>query len=92
MNVPREVWTRPALLEQVLRRRRDGRAEVALRIAGLAQPRRAMQLEQVLHALPGVAALRFEVAAQRAHVPVATHNRCTATASKIPGGARSTLR
>jgi Cu2+-exporting ATPase len=68
MNAQREVWMRPALREQVLRRRRDGRAEVALRIAGLAQPRRALQLEQVLHALPGVAALRFEVAAQRARV------------------------
>lgn len=68
MNAPREVWTRPALLEQVLRRRRDARAEVALRIAGLAQPRRALQLEQVLHALPGVASFRFEVAAQRARV------------------------
>lgn len=68
MNAPREVWTRPALLEQVLRRRRDGGAEVALRIAGLAQPRRALQLEQALHALPGVASLRFEVAAQRARV------------------------
>ncbi|HKU79751.1 MAG TPA: cation-transporting P-type ATPase, partial [Rhodanobacteraceae bacterium] len=68
MSIAREVWTRPALLEQVLRRRRDGRAEVALRIAGLAQPRRALQLEQALHALPGVASLRFEVAAQRARV------------------------
>jgi Cu2+-exporting ATPase len=68
MNVPREVWTRPALLEQVLRRRRDGRAEVALRVGGLAQPRRALRLEQLLQALPGVASLRFEVAAQRARV------------------------
>ena len=68
MNVSREVWTRPALLEQVLRRRRDGRAEVALCIAGLAQPRRALQLEQVLRAWPGVASLRFDAVAQRARV------------------------
>jgi Cu2+-exporting ATPase len=68
MNAPREVWTRPALLAQVLRRRRDGRAEVALRIAGLAQPRRALQLEQVLHPLPGVASLAFDAVAQRARV------------------------
>jgi Cu2+-exporting ATPase len=68
MNAPVEVWTRPALREQVLRRRRDGRVEVALRIAGLAQPRRALQLEQALHALAGIVSFRFDVAARRARV------------------------
>ncbi|MBN8736944.1 MAG: cation-translocating P-type ATPase [Xanthomonadales bacterium] len=68
MSVPAEIWLRPALLEQVLRRRRDGRAEVALRIPALSEPRRALQLEQVLHALPGVVAIAFDAVAQRARV------------------------
>jgi Cu2+-exporting ATPase len=68
MNASRETWSRPALLEQVLKRRRDGRVEIGLRVAALAQPRRALQLEQVLHALPGVAAISFDAVAQRARV------------------------
>lgn len=68
MNAPPGPWTRPALLEQVLRRRRDGRAEVALRIAALAQPRRALQLEQVLLGLTGVVSITFDAVAQRARV------------------------
>jgi Cu2+-exporting ATPase len=68
MKVPCEVWSRPALLEQVLRRRRDGRAEAVLRIPALAQPRRVVQLEKALHALPGVASFAFDAVAQRARV------------------------
>ncbi|HEX5961135.1 MAG TPA: heavy metal translocating P-type ATPase [Rhodanobacteraceae bacterium] len=68
MNVSSVVWSRPVLLEQVLRRRRDGRAEVMLRIPALAQGRRALWLEQALHALPGIAAVSLDNAAQRARV------------------------
>ncbi len=68
MNAQADVWSRPALLGQVIRRRHDGRAEVALRVAALAQPRRALQIEQVLHALPGVVAMSFDVVARRARV------------------------
>lgn len=68
MSVPAEIWLRPALLGQVLRRRRDNRAEVALRIPALSEPRHALQLEQVLHALPDVVAIAFDTVAQRARV------------------------
>ncbi|HEY9111678.1 MAG TPA: cation-translocating P-type ATPase [Rhodanobacteraceae bacterium] len=68
MNVHSDVWSRPALLEQVVRRRRDGRAEVALRIAALTQPRRALHLEQLLHAWPGVTSIAFDAVAHRARV------------------------
>lgn len=68
MNSSNAIWSRVALFEQVLRRRRDGRAEVALRIEALVQPRRVVQLEQVLHALPCVASFAFDIAARRARV------------------------
>ena len=68
MNTGIDLWSRPALLEQVVHRRRDGRAEVELRIAALAQPRRALQLEQVLHGLPGVVSMGFDTVARRARV------------------------
>lgn len=68
MNASSAIWSRAALLQQVLRRRRDGRAEIALRIEALARPRRVVQLEQVLHALPGVVSFAFDTAAQRARV------------------------
>ncbi|WHZ19323.1 MAG: P-type ATPase [Rhodanobacteraceae bacterium] len=68
MSFDSAPWSRPALAEQVLRRRRDGRAEVALHIAALAQPRRALQLEQVLHDTAGVVSLAFDRVAQRARV------------------------
>ncbi len=68
MSAPVELWTRPALLDQVLRSRRDGRVEVVLRVAALAQPRRVLQLEQVLHALPGVASIALCIAARRVRV------------------------
>jgi Cu2+-exporting ATPase len=68
MNAGAGLWSRPALLEQVLHRRRDGRAEVALRIAALAQPRQALRLEQVLHGLPGVVSMGLDPVARRARV------------------------
>lgn len=68
MSIETKLWTRPALAEQVLRRRRDGRVEIALHIAALAQPRRALQLEQVLHGLAGVTSMSFDRVAQRARV------------------------
>lgn len=68
MNADAAVWSRPALAEQVLRRRRDGRVDLALRVPAIAVPRHALRLEQVLHALPGVVRLSMEVAAQRLRV------------------------
>lgn len=68
MNAHAELWSRAALLDQVLRQRHDGRVEVALSIPTLAQPRRALQLEQVLHDTAGVASIAFDRVAQRARV------------------------
>lgn len=68
MSIDAKLWARPALAGQVLRRRRDGRAEIALHVAALAQPRRALQFEQMLHALPGVASMSLDRVAQRARV------------------------
>jgi Cu2+-exporting ATPase len=59
------VWWRPALADQVLRRRSDGLAELALRVPAITAPRSALRLEQVLHALPGVVRISMDVAAQR---------------------------
>lgn len=68
MNTYAGPWSRPALLEQVLRRRRDGRADVALRVAALAQARRVLALEQTLARHAGVASFTFDRAARRARV------------------------
>jgi Cu2+-exporting ATPase len=67
-TVDHTVWARPQLAAQVLRRRRDGRAEVALRVPGLDNPRRVLNLEQALNALPGAARMSADVAARRVRV------------------------
>jgi Cu2+-exporting ATPase len=48
------AWAHPHLAAQVLRARRDGCSEIALRVASLDDPRRVLWLEQRIHALPGV--------------------------------------
>jgi Cu2+-exporting ATPase len=68
MTAQADLWSRPALLAQVLRPRRDGCVEVALSVPCLAQPHRALQLEQVLHDIAGVASFAFDRTAQRARV------------------------
>ncbi len=48
------AWANPQLAAQVLRSRRDGCSEIALRVESLHDPRRVLWLEQRIHALPGV--------------------------------------
>ncbi|GAB3789312.1 heavy metal translocating P-type ATPase [Dyella agri] len=62
------VWGHPLLLAQVLRPRRDGRSEVALRVDALGEPRRALALEQAIRALPGVERVAILPAARRLRV------------------------
>ncbi len=62
------AWAQPQLAAQVLRPRRDGRAEVTLRVAPLADARRVLRLEQALRALPGVQRVGVDVASQRVSV------------------------
>jgi Cu2+-exporting ATPase len=62
------VWGHPLLLAQVLRPRRDGRSEVALRVDALAEPRRALALEQAIRALPGIERVAILPAARRLRV------------------------
>jgi len=70
MNIDPAVWSRPALVAEVLRRRRDGLAGIALRISALDQPLLALRLERVLQALPGVVRMSFDAAAQRVRLVV----------------------
>ncbi|MBD8873322.1 heavy metal translocating P-type ATPase [Rhodanobacter sp. DHB23] len=80
------AWSHPQLLAQVLRPRRDGRSEVALRIDALGEPRRALALEQAIRALPGVQRVAILPTARRLRVVWDTHRlsldalveRCTA--------------
>lgn len=62
------AWGHPLLLAQVLRPRRDGRSEVALRVDALGEPRRALALEQAIRALPGVQRVAVLPAARRLRV------------------------
>ena len=62
------VWSRPALLAQTLRRRHDGHVEVGLRIPALAEPRRALRLQQALRGLEGVLRVTPDVAARRVRI------------------------
>lgn len=62
------AWDHPQLAAQVLRPRRDGRAEVALRVEPLTDARRVLRLEQQLQQLPGVQRVGMDVAAQRVQV------------------------
>src|SRR5690348_7451801 len=62
------AWLHPRLAAQVIRPRRDGRAEIALRVEGLADPRQVLRLDERLHALPGVTRVAIDARAQRARV------------------------
>lgn len=63
-----EVWAHPQLAAQVLRSRRDGKREASFRLASLQGARQVMQLDQLLHGLPGVQRVRIDTASRRAHV------------------------
>ncbi|AIF48067.1 heavy metal translocating P-type ATPase [Dyella japonica] len=63
-----DVWSHPQLAAQVIRPRRDGRQEAVFRLASLQDARQIMQLDQMLHALPGVQRVRIDAASRRAHV------------------------
>ncbi|AND70260.1 ATPase P [Dyella thiooxydans] len=62
------VWAHPQLAAQVLRPRRDGRAEASLRVSPLDDPRRVLHVEQVLRALPGVQRVGVDAPRQRVSV------------------------
>ncbi|HEU4670651.1 MAG TPA: cation-translocating P-type ATPase [Dyella sp.] len=62
------VWAHPQLAAQVLRPRRDGRAEASLRVSPLDDPRRVLHVEQVLRALPGVQRVGVDAVRQRVSV------------------------
>ena len=63
-----DAWAHPQLAAQVIRPRRDGKQEAMFRLATLRDARQVMQLDQMLHALPGVQRVRIDAAARRAHV------------------------
>ena len=63
--VEHAAWSRPALHAQVVRTRRDGRHEAALRISGLDNPRQVLRLESMLHPLTGMQGLTVDLAARR---------------------------
>ncbi|MFC4527618.1 heavy metal translocating P-type ATPase [Dyella halodurans] len=63
-----EAWAHPLLAAQVLRARRDGQSEVALRVDGLQGARQVLRLEQVIHAIPGVRRVSVDAASRRVRV------------------------
>ena len=67
MNV-HAAWAHPQLAAQVLRMRRDGCSEITLRVASLEDPRQILQLDQRLHALPGVQRVAIDRTARRVRV------------------------
>lgn len=62
------AWAQPQLAAQVLRVRRDGRSEVALRVDALHSARQVLRLEQQIHALPGVQRVAIDARARRVRV------------------------
>lgn len=62
------AWLHPRLAAQVIRPRRDGRAEVAVRVEGLTDARQVLRLDERLHALPGVTRVAIDARAQRARI------------------------
>lgn len=63
-----DAWSHPRLAAQVMRARRDGRSEVALRVASLQGARQVLRLEQAIHALPGVHGVTVDTASRRVRV------------------------
>jgi Cu2+-exporting ATPase len=66
--VAHAAWLHPRLAAQVIRPRRDGRAEIALRVEGLDTPRQVLLLDERLHALPGVTRVAIDARAQRVRI------------------------
>ncbi|AGG89301.1 heavy metal translocating P-type ATPase [Rhodanobacter denitrificans] len=62
------AWAHPQLAAQVLRVRRDGCSEVALRVEPLNDARQVLWLEQRIRALPGVRRVAIDRPAQRVRV------------------------
>ena len=62
------AWAHPQLAAQVMRPRRDGRSEIALRVDGLQDARQILTLEQLIHALPGVKRVAIDAPAGRVRV------------------------
>ncbi|HUH55080.1 MAG TPA: heavy metal translocating P-type ATPase, partial [Rhodanobacter sp.] len=62
------AWAHPQLAAQVMRPRRDGRSEIALRVDGLHDARQVLTLEQLIHALPGVKRVAIDAPAGRVRV------------------------
>ncbi|MDQ6648015.1 MAG: cation-translocating P-type ATPase [Pseudomonadota bacterium] len=62
------AWANPSLAAQVIRHRRDGCSEVALRVGTLEDRRRLLWLQQRIQALPGVRRVAVDRAAQRVRV------------------------
>ncbi|RCS30790.1 heavy metal translocating P-type ATPase [Rhodanobacter denitrificans] len=62
------AWAHPQLAAQVVRTRRDGASEVALRVESLHDPRQVLWLEQRIRALPGVRRVAIDRPARRVRV------------------------
>jgi P-type Cu2+ transporter len=62
------AWGHPQLAAQVLRSRRDGCSEIALRVESLHDPRQLLWLEHRIRALPGVRRVAIDRPARRVRV------------------------
>ncbi|OOG50129.1 heavy metal translocating P-type ATPase [Rhodanobacter sp. C01] len=62
------AWVQPQLAAQVLRTRRDGHSEIALRVEGLHNAQQVLRLEQLIHGLPGVQRVAIDAPAKRVRV------------------------
>ncbi len=62
------VWAQPQLAAQVLRPRRDGGSEIALRVDALDDARRVLWLEQRIRALSGIRHVTIDRPARRVRV------------------------
>ncbi|KZC15332.1 ATPase P [Rhodanobacter sp. FW510-R12] len=62
------AWAHPQLAAQVVRTRRDGGSEIALRVESLHDPRQVLWLEQRIRALPGVRRVAIDRPARRVRV------------------------
>jgi len=63
-----DAWAHPRLAAQVLRPRRDGHSEVALRVESLQGAQQVLRLEQAIYALPGVSGVSVDTASRRVRV------------------------
>lgn len=65
MNGSPAIWTRPALCDQVQRRRHDGQTDIVLAVADLSTAWQALRLEQFLRTVPGMRRVDVDRAARR---------------------------